>query len=127
MTKLGERVVTSADGLKLTAAKWGAPQGLPVFSLHGTPGSRLGRDPDEVLYDRLDMHLVTYDRPGYGGSDRQRARRVVDAVADVVSIADALGFDRIGVAAGYLAIAGAWEDHVLWQRISPAMEPPSPQ
>ena len=28
-------------------------------------------------------------------------------------------FERIGVAAGYLAIAGAWQDHVLWQRVNP--------
>ena len=47
-----------------------------MFSLHGTPGSRLGRHPDEAMYERLEMHLVTYDRPGYGGSDRLRGRRV---------------------------------------------------
>jgi ribosomal-protein-alanine N-acetyltransferase len=37
------------------------------------------------------------------------------------------GFERVGVAAGYLAIAGAWEDHVLWQRINPAMPAPPAQ
>ncbi len=35
-------------------------------------------------------------------------------------------FDRIGVAPGYLAIAGGWRDHVLWQRINPATDPPVP-
>ncbi len=54
------------------------------------------------MYERLEMHVVTYDRPGYGGSDRLRGRRVVDAVADVVSIADALGIERfvVGVRSG---------------------------
>ncbi|MDQ6855492.1 MAG: alpha/beta hydrolase [Candidatus Dormibacteraeota bacterium] len=119
MTKLADRVVTSADGRKLQVAEWGAPNGTPVFNLHGTPGSRLGRDPDETLYERLDMHLVTYDRPGYGGSDRQRGRRVVDAVADVVSIADALGFDQFVVGGGSggaphaLACGALLKDRVL--------------
>ncbi len=36
------------------------------------------------------------------------------------------GFQRIGVAAGYLAIAGAWQDHVLWQRVNDGLEPPVP-
>jgi len=100
MSMLGERVVTTTTGRRLMVAEWGAPNGVPVFSLHGTPGSRLGRDPDPTLYERLDMHVVTYDRPGYGGSDRHHGRRVVDAVSDVVAIADALGFDRFVVGGG---------------------------
>src|ERR1017187_8134275 len=77
MTKLGERVVvTGHDGRALAVAEWGLPGGGPVFSLHGTPGSRRGRHPDEAMYERLEMHVVTYDRPGYGGSDRLRGRRV---------------------------------------------------
>jgi [ribosomal protein S5]-alanine N-acetyltransferase len=33
-------------------------------------------------------------------------------------------FVRIGVAAQYLAIAGSWRDHVLWQRTNPDLPPP---
>jgi ribosomal-protein-alanine N-acetyltransferase len=29
------------------------------------------------------------------------------------------GFERIGVAHNYLEIAGAWRDHILFQRIAP--------
>ena len=29
------------------------------------------------------------------------------------------GFERIGVARNYLEIAGAWRDHILFQRIAP--------
>ena len=36
------------------------------------------------------MRLITYDRPGYGRSDRQPGRRVVDSAADVAAIAGAL-------------------------------------
>jgi ribosomal-protein-alanine N-acetyltransferase len=60
------------------------------------------------------------------GLHRLQAATMVENVTSQ-RVLQRCGFDRIGVAAGYLAIAGAWEDHVLWQRISPAMEPPSPQ
>ena len=38
------------DGRTLTFAEWGDPSGFPVFSLHGTPGSRFGRHYDESVY-----------------------------------------------------------------------------
>jgi [ribosomal protein S5]-alanine N-acetyltransferase len=46
-------------------------------------------------------------------------------VANVASqgLLQRCGFERIGVAHEYLAIAGAWEDHVLWQRVRPATAP----
>jgi len=71
------------------------------------------------MYDRLGMHLVTYDRPGYGLSERCRGRKVVDAVADVVAIADGLGIERFvvgglsGGAPHALACAALLGDRVL--------------
>lgn len=119
MTKIGERVLVSPDGRALGVAEWGTPFGVPVFSLHGTPGSRLGRHHDEAMYHRLGMHLVTYDRPGYGASDRCRGRGVVDAASDVALIADSLGIDRFvvgglsGGAPHALACAALLGDRVL--------------
>jgi pimeloyl-ACP methyl ester carboxylesterase len=92
--------VTAADGRTLMVATWGDPAGFPVFNLHGTPGSRLGRDYDESVYVDAGARVITYDRPGYGGSDRQRGRRVVDCVSDIASIADALGAWRFAVVGG---------------------------
>ena len=86
--------VTTAAGRALTAAQWGDRDGFPVFSLHGTPGSRLGRHYDEGAYVEAGAWVITYDRPGYGASDRHRGRRVVDCVSDVADIADALGIGR---------------------------------
>ncbi|HVH54178.1 MAG TPA: hypothetical protein VNA32_08625 [Actinomycetota bacterium] len=37
--------------------------------------------------------MITFDRPGYGGSDRHPGRRVVDCGGDVAAIADSLGID----------------------------------
>ncbi|HST49383.1 alpha/beta fold hydrolase [Jatrophihabitans sp.] len=88
--------VTAPDGRALGVAQWGAADGVPVFFLHGTPGSRLAR-PDEAALAAAGLRVVTYDRPGYGASDRRPGRRVVDCAQDVAAIADALGIDRFAV------------------------------
>ncbi|SCF39757.1 Pimeloyl-ACP methyl ester carboxylesterase [Micromonospora mirobrigensis] len=92
-----ERIVVAGDGRRLAVETSGAPDGPVVFLLHGTPGSRSGPRPRPVVLYRLGVHLVCYDRPGYGDSDRQEGRRVADAAADVAAIADALGIDRFAV------------------------------
>src|ERR1039457_6640174 len=82
---------------KLSVETLGAPEGKPVFLLHGTPGSRYGPRPRGIILYRLGIRLITYDRPGYSGSDRNRGRSVADAADDVAAIADALGIDRFSV------------------------------
>jgi pimeloyl-ACP methyl ester carboxylesterase len=91
------RTVTVADGRSLAVAQWGDPDGTPILSLHGTPGSRLLRPQDEDAIRRAKINLITYDRPGYGASDRVPGRRVVDCVPDVEAIVDALGVSRFAV------------------------------
>jgi len=110
--------VRAADGRTLMVAQWGDLDGSPVFSLHGTPGSRLGRHYDESRYVEVGARVITYDRPGYGGSDRHRGRRVVDCVSDVARVADALGVGRFAVTGGSgggphsLALAARLPDRV---------------
>jgi pimeloyl-ACP methyl ester carboxylesterase len=74
--------------------RWGDPDGQPMFSLHGTPGGRLNRHPDATLWPNLGLHVVTIDRPGYGGSTVLPGRRVGHAAGDVAAVADALGLER---------------------------------
>jgi pimeloyl-ACP methyl ester carboxylesterase len=89
--------VRSADGRQLAVRVSGNPAGHPVFYLHGTPGSRVGPFPrGRVLYE-LGVRLVSFDRPGYGRSDRQPGRRVADVAQDVAAIADELGLDTFAV------------------------------
>jgi pimeloyl-ACP methyl ester carboxylesterase len=67
-------------------------------SHHGTPSSRLDRHPDAAaIMAELGVRMITYDRPGYGESDPQPGRRVVDAAADVAALADHVGIERFGV------------------------------
>jgi pimeloyl-ACP methyl ester carboxylesterase len=93
-------MITASDGRTLAFCEWGDLTGPPVFSLHGTPGSRLSRHPDENVYRRAGVRAITYDRPGYGASTRHPVRRVADAANDVAAIADALGLERFAVAGG---------------------------
>jgi pimeloyl-ACP methyl ester carboxylesterase len=99
---LGEPLLTfeTPDGRQLAYATWGDPDGYPVVSLHGTPGSRLERWPDEEVYRRFGIFHITHDRAGYGQSTRRPGRRIVDEVDDVAALADHLGLERFGVTGG---------------------------
>jgi pimeloyl-ACP methyl ester carboxylesterase len=97
---LSDQVTKARDGRGLAFAQWGDPNGFPVFSLGGTPNSRFARHHDEDAYVKAGARWITYDRPGYGGSDRRPGRRVVDCVEDVAAIADTLGVERFAVTGG---------------------------
>jgi pimeloyl-ACP methyl ester carboxylesterase len=89
--------VFSADGRQLAVNVSGDTRGEPVFYLHGTPGSRVGPRPtDQELRDR-NVFLISFDRPGYGRSDRLESRIVADIAPDVEAIADSLGLDHFAV------------------------------
>lgn len=89
--------VRAPDGRLLRIECSGDPAGRPVFLFHGMPGSRVGPRPRPMFLYQRGTRLISYDRPGYGGSDRRPGRRVVDAVEDVTVVADALGVDRFAV------------------------------
>jgi pimeloyl-ACP methyl ester carboxylesterase len=97
LTASRTHVVSARDGRGLWVQEWGNPHGTPVFLLHGTPGSRLGPRPRDALLYRQGIRLITYDRPGYGDSDRLRGRRVAHAANDIANIADYLGINEFCV------------------------------
>jgi pimeloyl-ACP methyl ester carboxylesterase len=117
------------DGRRLCFAEWGDPDGFPVFVLHGTPGGRLNRHPDESKYAEAGARVITYDRPGYGSSDRHPGRAVVDCVSDVGSIAKMLGIGRFAVTGGSgggphaLAVAARLPDRVVRARCDVGVAP----
>lgn len=124
-----QQTTRAADGRTLCFAEWGDPDGFPVFALHGTPGGRLNRHFDESRYAAAGARVITYDRPGYGRSDRHPGRVVVDCVADVVAIAEALGIDRFSVTGGSgggphaLAVAARLPDRVVRARCAVGCAP----
>lgn len=106
------------DGRWLEYAEWGDASGAPVVLLHGAPGSRLFAPPPDIPAE-LGVRLLTFDRPGYGRSQRREGRELLDTPGDVATMVDALGVDRfsvLGVSAGgghALACAVALGDRVL--------------
>ncbi|TQN42794.1 pimeloyl-ACP methyl ester carboxylesterase [Blastococcus colisei] len=120
MEERREGSIRLRDGRTLTYAEWGDPDGRPVLGCHGSPSSRLERhveDPD--AYRRWGVRLVVPDRPGFGRSDPQPGRRVMDWPDDVRALVDHLGIDRFAVLSlsGGAAYALACA-HVLGDRVS---------
>ncbi len=112
-------LVPAGAGRHLSVAEWGDHCGIPVFLLHGTFGSRLAHRPEDALLCEAGIRAITYDRPGYGLSDRVAGRTVADCAADVATIADALAIPRFAVsgtsggAPHALAVAAGLPDRVL--------------
>jgi len=85
------------DGRDLSYAEYGDPAGRPVFAFHGVIGSRLLWSLcDDAATDR-GIRVVAPDRPGFGASEFQRGRTLLDWPADVCALADHLDIDRFGV------------------------------
>lgn len=91
------RTVTTADGRALTVRESGHPDGVPVLTHAGTPGSSLLYEPHVRDAEEKGIRLFSYDRPGYGGSTRNKGRNVADCAGDVAAVCDALGVDRFCV------------------------------
>lgn len=88
------------DGRQGAYCDGGDPAGYPVIALHGTPGCRFSRWPDESVYVQAGVRYITPDRAGYGQASRNAGRTVADEAADVLAVADMLGLDRFAVTGG---------------------------
>ena len=85
--------VVTADGRELEVLTAGAEDGFPLVYHSGSPSAAV---PCGFISDAADdagLRLVTYSRPGYGGSTpRSRPEpRFADDVQDTVAVLDALG------------------------------------
>jgi len=102
-----------ADGRRLGYLEYGDPDGLPVLLFHGLPASRLQGHPDRSIAADTGVRLIGVDRPGYGLSDYQPNRALLDWPADVAALADGLGLDRFAIVGisggGPYAAACAWK------------------
>jgi len=90
----GDRVLRVRDA--------GDPDGPVVIYFHGTPGSRLDLSFGEHAAAEQGVRLVTFDRPGYGGSTAAPFGLAAIA-ADAHAVADGLGvarFATLGMSGG---------------------------
>ncbi len=97
------KVVRLADGRRISYQDYGAVDGLPVFGLHGTPGSVLKFAGGAAAAHRFGVRLIGVDRWGYGKSDVPSRPSLELFASDVGELADALGlktFSLLGVSGG---------------------------
>jgi pimeloyl-ACP methyl ester carboxylesterase len=111
--------ISTPSGRTLGVSDEGDPNGVPVLVHHGTPSSSVPYAPHVALAREQGIRLLSYDRPGYGESDRHPDRVVADCVADVHAIADALGLERFaswGISGGgpHVLACGALCDERLF-------------
>jgi pimeloyl-ACP methyl ester carboxylesterase len=85
------------DGRVITYCMYGPEDGERVVFEFGTPSTRL-LAPDWISpVDELGIRLLVADRPGYGGSTRQRGRSVAARADDLAAVTDGLGWERFAV------------------------------
>jgi pimeloyl-ACP methyl ester carboxylesterase len=108
-----DTVIKLSDGRWLGYAEYGDPKGWPLMFFHGTPGSRVMARFAAPKAWELGVRLIAPERPGFGLSDLQPRRRLIDWPDDIQQLADALRLERfavIGVSGGgpYVAVC-AWK------------------
>jgi pimeloyl-ACP methyl ester carboxylesterase len=80
-----------ADGRTLEYLVAGPEDGTPLLLHNGTPSAAGFFGPMLDAAVRHGLRLLTYSRPGYGGSTPRPGRSVASAAADVAGLLDALG------------------------------------
>ncbi|MFE9576412.1 alpha/beta fold hydrolase [Nocardia sp. NPDC006044] len=95
---VASRDIRTSDGRILRAydSEDGGGAGVLVWQ-HGSPQTGALLDPLLAAANARGIRLVSYGRPGYGGSTRLPGRAVAAAAHDVEQIADALGIERFAV------------------------------
>jgi pimeloyl-ACP methyl ester carboxylesterase len=92
-----EHHVATGDGRHLQVTEAGVPHGSAVFVHMGIPNSRLPYEPWVRAAERQGIRLISYDRPGYGDSDRDPGRSVASCAQDVRTIAETLGIEQMAM------------------------------
>jgi hypothetical protein len=103
-------VLELAGGRRLAYAEYGSAEGRPVILFHGLPGSRLswGYPPREPIPQGL--RVIAPDRPGYGLSDPNPGRSLLDWADDMVQLADALKIARLAI----VGVSGGGPGALAW-------------
>ena len=93
----GTHVIKTGDGRDLCVEVAGGRSELTILAHTGTPNSRhlFGAWIEDA--QARGVRLISYDRPGYGGSSPQPGHRVADAAGDVEAIAAALEIERLAI------------------------------
>lgn len=109
-----DHVLTLPDGRRLGWAEYGDPEGDPLVAVHGSPDSRVIWRLAHQAAEASGTRIIAPDRPGFGLSDAQPGRTILDWVHDHDELTAHLGIDRYAL----LAISGGspYAAAVAWAR-----------
>ncbi|MCD7450021.1 hypothetical protein HAX54_003077 [Datura stramonium] len=94
------------DGRHLVYKEYGVPKEIAKYKaifIHSLGGSKYeaGAITSRVLLEELGVYLVSFDRPGYGGSDPHPKRTMRSIALDIEELADQLGLGSKFYLIGY--------------------------
>ncbi|MBD3669849.1 MAG: alpha/beta fold hydrolase [Gammaproteobacteria bacterium] len=85
------------DGRRLSFAEYGPEDGYPTIMMHGLTGSRLQLHPNHRPLYENNIRLFIPERPGYGYSDSQSERTILDWNRDLDELSDFLELERFAL------------------------------
>ena len=104
------------NGVRLHVVTAGPKRGRPVVLLHGFPEFWYGWRAQIPALAKAGRRVIVPDQRGYNLSDKpggSRAYRMRPLVADVLGLADALGYEQIDLVGHDWGAAVAWAT-ALW-------------
>ena len=87
------------DGRVIGFREYGAADGLPILCFHGTPGSRFMFQIAAEFAHENGLRLIAPERAGFGLSSFAKARALGNTADEMGALLDALGVERVAVAA----------------------------
>jgi pimeloyl-ACP methyl ester carboxylesterase len=88
------RVLMTVSGRRLDVLTDGPADGPALVFHSGTPSAAVPFRPLTEAAAARGLRLVTWSRPGYGGSDAAPGRSVADVSSDTAAVLDALAIDE---------------------------------
>lgn len=98
MSLNNDHTIKLKDGRTLGYAEYGDPKGKPLFFFHGWPACRFHAQNFDEAAKKLKIRIISPDRPGFGLSEFQPNRTLLDYPDDIKGLADDLKIYKFAVA-----------------------------
>ena len=90
---------TLPDERTMTWREYGAPDGRPLLYFHNGLGTTCFGRPEAAAMRELGLRVITFDRPGFGGSDACPGYTTASVAADARELLCMLGIEHAAVLA----------------------------